>query len=108
MARSSAAFSAAVGTLGVACATVIAAPFEVPPLVQPASSEHHIGKVIWVDLVAPDLEPAKLFYAGLFGWTFRDLHTGETDYSMARLEGRPVGGLIRRPAPPRRLGSRHG
>lgn len=86
--------------LGVACAsTVIAAPFEVPPLVQPASLEHHIGKVIWVDLVTPDLERAKLFYAGLFGWTFRDVHTGETNYAVALLDGRPVGGLIHRPTP---------
>jgi predicted enzyme related to lactoylglutathione lyase len=86
--------------LGVTCATTAtAAPFEVPALVQPASLEHHVGKVIWVDLVTPDLDRAKLFYAGLFGWTFRDVHTGETDYSVALLDGRPVGGLIHRPAP---------
>jgi uncharacterized protein len=86
--------------LSVSCvATVIAAPFEVPAIVQPASPEHHVGKVIWVDLVTPDLGRAKLFYAGLFGWTFRDVHTGETEYSVALLDGRPVGGLIHRPAP---------
>ena len=89
--------------LGVACAaTGIAAPFEVPPLIQPPSPEHHVGKVIWVDLVTPDLGRAKLFYAGLFGWTFRDVHTGETDYSVALLDGRPVGGLVQRAAAPGR------
>jgi predicted enzyme related to lactoylglutathione lyase len=87
--------------LGVAgAATVIAASFELPPLVQPASTEHHVGKVIWLDLVTPDLDRAKLFYAGLFGWTFRDVHTGETDYAVALLDGRPIGGLVHRPAPP--------
>ena len=36
-------------------ATTMAAQFELPPLVEPASSEHHSGKVVWVELVTPDL-----------------------------------------------------
>ena len=70
-----------------------AASFVLPALVQPASSEHHAGKVIWVDLVTPDLAAAKRFYGGLFGWSFNDIHTGASDYSVALLDGRPVGGL---------------
>lgn len=81
-------------------ATVMAAPFELPPLVQPANAEHHVGKVIWVDLVTPDLASAKRFYSGLFGWTFQDIHVGETDYAVAFLDGRPVGGLLHRLVPP--------
>jgi predicted enzyme related to lactoylglutathione lyase len=80
-------------------ATVTAAPFELPPLVQPASAEHHVGKVIWVDLVTPDLAGAKRFYSGLFGWTFRDVHVGEKGYAVASLDGRPVAGLLQRPVP---------
>jgi predicted enzyme related to lactoylglutathione lyase len=83
--------------LSAACAaTVIAAPFELPPLVQPASAEHHVGKVIWVEMVTPDLASAKRFYSGLFGWTFRDIHVGKTPYAVALLDGRPVGGLHQR------------
>jgi hypothetical protein len=70
-----------------------AASFVLPALVQPASSEHHAGKVIWADLVTPDLAAAKRFYGGLFGWSFNDIHTGASDYSVALLDGRPVGGL---------------
>lgn len=81
-------------------ATVMAAPFELPPLVQPASTEHHVGKVIWVELVTPDLAGAKAFYSGLFGWTFQDLHGDKTDYAVALLDGRPVGGLLQRAVPP--------
>ena len=40
-----------------------AAGFELPPLAQPASAEHHVGKVIWVDLVTPDLDRAKRLMA---------------------------------------------
>ena len=46
-------------------ATVNAAPgaaVVLPALTQPASGEHHVGKVIWADLVTPDLEAAKHFY----------------------------------------------
>jgi predicted enzyme related to lactoylglutathione lyase len=82
-----------------AAVPVAAAPFDLPPLVEPASSEHHVGKVVWVDLVTPDLAGAKTFYSGLFGWTFRDVHVGATSYAVASLDGRPVGGLLQRPVP---------
>ena len=81
-------------------ATAKPAPFELPPLVQPASAEHHVGKVIWVDLMTPDLAGAKTFYGGLLGWTFRDIHAGKTDYAVAYLDGQPVGGLFQPAAQP--------
>jgi predicted enzyme related to lactoylglutathione lyase len=71
--------------------------FELPPLVQPATSEHHPGKVIWADLVTPDLAGAKRFYGSLFGWTFNDIHTGDAEYSVALHDGEPMGGLLQRP-----------
>jgi uncharacterized protein len=73
--------------------------FELPPLMQPATSEHHPGKIIWADLVTPDLATAKRFYGALFGWTFNDVHTGETDYAIATVDGDPVGGLLQRSVP---------
>ena len=76
-----------------------AATFVLPPLVQPASSEHHEGKVIWADLVTPDVAGAKRFYGELFGWTFNDIHTASGDYSVALLDGRPAGGLFQRAMP---------
>lgn len=48
------------------------------------------GKVVWHDLITPELEKAKAFYSGLFGWTFEDLSDG---YSLASLDGRPVAGI---------------
>ncbi len=79
--------------------TVMAAPFELPPLVQPATSEHHVGKVIWVELVTPDLAGAKAFYSELFGWTFQDIHGKKAEYAAAFLDGRPVGGIFQRSLP---------
>ena len=69
-----------------------------PPLTQPASGEHHVGKVVWADLVTPDLDAAKRFYGALFGWTFRDV-PGDRNYALALLDGEPVAGLFQRALP---------
>jgi uncharacterized protein len=83
-----------------AVATATALAFELPPLTSVASSEHHPGKIIWADLVTTNLAAAKTFYGALFGWTFNDVHVGTTDYSLALLNGQPVGGIIERKVSP--------
>jgi len=88
------------GVLLICASPAFAQKFEVPPLVEPANAEHHVGKVIWADLVTPDLASSKRFYSGLFGWTFRDIRAGETDYAVAFHDGQPLGGLHHRLAPP--------
>lgn len=80
-------------------ATFAAPPLELPPIGGPNTSEHHVGKVIWADLVTPDLAGAERFYSGLFGWTFQTIHAGDTDYAVAQLGGRPIAGLLQRPVP---------
>ena len=75
------------------------AAFELPPIGSTTGTEHHAGKVVWADLVTPDLAAAERFYGGLFGWTFQDVHAGKTDYAVALLAGQPVGGLLQRPVP---------
>jgi len=79
--------------------TSSAASFELPPLNSPASPEHHVGKVVWAELVTPDLAAAEHFYGGLFGWTFQSVHTGMSDYAVALVDGRPVGGLYQKAIP---------
>jgi predicted enzyme related to lactoylglutathione lyase len=90
-----------VAFIGIKAAAPIALalPLQLPALVEPASQEHHAGKVIFVELATPDLDAAKQFYAGLFGWTFLDMQTGGTAYAEALADGRQVAGLILKPAP---------
>jgi uncharacterized protein len=88
--------------LYAAAAVVNAAPGPdvlLPALTQPASGEHHVGKVIWADLVTPDLEASKHFYGALFGWTFRDV-PGDSNYALALLDGEPLAGLFQKALPP--------
>lgn len=83
--------------VGAAAANAAPGPGVVlPALTDPASGEHHVGKVIWTDLVTPDLNDAKRFYGALFGWTFRDVQ-GDSHYALALLDDRPVAGLFQKP-----------
>jgi predicted enzyme related to lactoylglutathione lyase len=76
-----------------------AAAVELPSIADPAKMEHHPGKVIWADLITPDLAAAKRFYGGLFGWTFQDIRVGNSNYAVATLGGHPVAGLFEKPLP---------
>jgi len=90
---------AAVATLTAGCATVGNTPLQFPAIMDPARPEHHAGKVIFVELVTPDLEAAKRFYGQLFGWTFRDVQSGATKYAEASLNEQAVAGLFHRDLP---------
>jgi hypothetical protein len=76
-----------------------APPTSLPPLVQPSGTERHVGKVIWLDLVTPNLAAAEQFYGGLFGWTFQKIHTSSTNYALAMLNGQSVCGLYQHVIP---------
>ena len=82
------------------CGAALAAlPLNLPPISDPASTEHHPGKVIWADLVTPNLAAAETFYSGLFGWTFQDIHTVDSDYAIALVDGRPIAGVLQKAIP---------
>ncbi len=85
----------AAAVVGLAAASpLLAQPLQLSALVTPSTSEHHVGKVVLVQLVTPDLNEAKRFYGGLFGWRFRDLRLGSEDYAEASLDGQLVAGLM--------------
>jgi hypothetical protein len=53
------------------------------------------GKVVWHDLLSEDPAAAKRFYAGLFGWSFRDVDIGGGHtYTVIEHNGRGIGGLV--------------
>jgi len=75
---------------------VDASPFDFPAITNPASTQHLVGKVIWLDLQTTNLKRAKEFYGALFGWDFRDYHAVGMDYAVAMNGGRPVAGFLQR------------
>lgn len=80
-------------------APAMAASIQLPAIVQPASQEHLAGKLIFVELVTPDIAASKKFYAELFGWTFRDIRGDGIEYAEVLLDGRPVAGMVHKNAP---------
>jgi uncharacterized protein len=51
------------------------------------------GVFSWVDLGTTDVEGAKAFYRGLFGWETEDMPSSQGGYTMCRLHGRDVAGI---------------
>jgi hypothetical protein len=61
-------------------------------------TSHAPGTISWVDLATTDLEGAKAFYGGLFGWEAEDLAGPAGTYSLLRLGGAEVAGAFEQPA----------
>lgn len=91
----------AVMAIAVSSAAIAAAAaFEVPPLMQPPVAARHPGKLIWAELMTPDVAAAKRFYGGLFGWSFQNIRAPSVEYSVALLDGAPIAALVQRTARP--------
>ena len=81
------------------CGMAFASPLKLPAIGSSAH-EHHPGKVIWAELVTPDLAAAERFYSGMFGWTFQMIHAGHLEYAVAHaVDGDPIAGLLQKPLP---------
>jgi predicted enzyme related to lactoylglutathione lyase len=53
------------------------------------------GAFIWNELMTPDVEKAKAFYAASLGWTYDAMPSlGGSTYWIAKMDGRPVAGMI--------------
>jgi predicted enzyme related to lactoylglutathione lyase len=80
----------------VAAAPASAATPLLPAVADPPSQERHAGKIVFEELVTPDLAQAERFYGGLFGWTFQESDAAGGRYAEALLDGRPVAGILQR------------
>ncbi len=78
----------------VALAAACASTPKLPPINPQPTNTVTAGRPVWHDLVTMDLEAAKKFYGGLFGWTFRDFEVREGKYALATLDGKPVAGIL--------------
>ncbi|WP_067488200.1 VOC family protein [Actinomadura hibisca] len=52
------------------------------------------GTPCWLDLGVPDIDRAKTFYGGLFGWEFRDEGAETMHYNTCLLDGVPVAAMV--------------
>jgi predicted enzyme related to lactoylglutathione lyase len=59
------------------------------------------GTFCWVDLATTDVPGAKEFYGRLFGWEMEDLPSGESMYTMCRVDGKDVTAIYEQLEPER-------
>jgi uncharacterized protein len=87
------------GALLLGASAVPAAAAQFPPIISPPTQDYLVGKIIFQELVTPDLTRAKQFYGGLLGWTFRDFDVDGMPYAEATVADLSVGGLFQRSLP---------
>jgi predicted enzyme related to lactoylglutathione lyase len=92
----------AVAAIFLAMLGLAARGTDLPPLNSVPTQEHFAGKFIWGDLFTSDPAGAQAFYTGLFGWTATTLQrtgkAGVYDYIVLSNGGRPIAGILKRPA----------
>lgn len=59
-----------------------------------AVPQPHPGDLVWFEINSPDVEKAKAFYGGLFGWTFTSSPMGDFTYTLIHQRGKEVGGMM--------------
>ena len=56
------------------------------------------GDLSWCELMTTDVEAAKTFYGGVFGWTFEEMAVTEQPYTEIKTGDRGVAGMMGMPA----------
>ena len=56
------------------------------------------GAFGWTELMTNNVEAAKQFYTSLFGWEIEEGPMEGSDYTVIKVDGSPVGGIM--PMPP--------
>jgi predicted enzyme related to lactoylglutathione lyase len=64
-----------------------------------------VGHFCWVELQTKDVAAAKRFYGELLGWSFEDMPMPAGTYTMAKVGGSQVAGLMTMPAQVAQMGA---
>jgi predicted enzyme related to lactoylglutathione lyase len=55
------------------------------------------GMVSWYELMTTDVEASKKFYSELFDWAAEDVRVGGMPYSIVKVNGKELGGMMAMP-----------
>ena len=64
----------------------------IPPVTRQPTAHQNTGKFVWFDLLTDNIEAAKRFYGGLFGWRFE--RTDHAHYTLVTHGGKPIAGIV--------------
>ena len=81
-----------------------------PAITEPPTGVHTPGRWVWAELFADNVEAEKAFYGTVFGWQFVSHGTGTNVYTVVRVDGRPIAGIVHfaKPADAATVGSMAG
>jgi predicted enzyme related to lactoylglutathione lyase len=63
----------------------------VPPITPEPTTEKHVGKFVWYDLITHDLQATSRFYEDLFGWSFVNTSPDDNSVKTILRKGIPIG-----------------
>ena len=52
------------------------------------------GRWVWGELFADNVEAEKAFYRDVFGWTYESYGSGKDAYTLVKVNGRPIAGIV--------------
>jgi predicted enzyme related to lactoylglutathione lyase len=65
------------------------------PAISESPTDVHIqGRWVWGELFADNVEAEKAFYGEVFGWQYESYGTGKDAYTLIRVSGRPIAGIV--------------
>ena len=65
-----------------------------PAVAEPPTGIHTPGRWVWAELISDNVDAAKTFYQEVFGWKFESTGSGKDAYTLVRVDGRPIAGIV--------------
>ena len=67
---------------------------EIPSITNSQTKSFRYGEIVWYDLITPDIEKSKEFYAAIFDWKLETFKVKGQKYVVIYKENVPIGGMI--------------
>jgi len=65
------------------------------PAISEVPTDVHVqGRWVWGELFTDNIEVERAFYGTVFGWQYDNIGTGKDAYTLVRVEGRPIAGIV--------------
>ena len=65
-----------------------------PSISESPTDVHLQGRWVWTELLADNVDIEKAFYGNVFGWQYETCGTGKDAYTLIRVDGRPIAGIV--------------
>ena len=68
-----------------------------PAVEQTQSTMNDYGKIVWYNLVTPNIEESKQFYGSIFDWSFQDINLKGQKFVIIKYKSDPIGSMLELP-----------